>query len=110
MGILKKFYEFLEAPKYQGMESSEDEMGAQAQSTEDLSAALDKLVEDGGEIVWNNFKISVPSELNSPGEETVFLIDKGGKHAKAKSKEEVEQVVSEKILFESFRSKYKRRK
>lgn len=108
MGILKKFNEFLEAPKYQGMDSSQDEKEMEP-STGDLKAALDKLAQDGGELEWNQYKITLPSELNSEGEPKTYLIDKGGKHLKASSEEEVEKVVTEQVVFESYRASKRKR-
>lgn len=116
MSILKKFFEFLEEPKVQ----NEIEMDQKSNSSQELKDALKKLSEEGGEIEWNQYRISVPSELNSPeeleGNEdgakniTYLIANKDGKHAQAKSEEEVEQVVSEQILFESFRQRQRRKR
>jgi len=106
MSILKKFNEFLGAPKM-----DDNQMGGeQVHSSEELKAALDKLSKEGGEAEVNGYKISLPSELNYEGKPKTYLIDKGGKHAQAQSEEEVEKVVSEQIIFESFRKQSKKRK
>jgi hypothetical protein len=105
MGILKKFNEFLEAPKME----TEFNGDAQTKSPDELRAALAKLAEEGGEIEWNQYKISLPSELNGEGQSKRFLVDKGGKHAQAQSEEEVEKIVTEQVVFESFRSKSRRK-
>ena len=105
MGIFKKFNEFLEAPKMETEFGGED----QTKSPDELKAALTKLGEEGGEIEWNQYKITLPSELNGEGQSKTYLVDKGGKHAQAQSEEEVEKIVTEQVLFESFRSNRKRK-
>lgn len=105
MGILKKFNEFLEAPKME----TEFDGEVQTNSPDELKDALAKLAEEGGEVEWNQYKVTLPSELNGEGQSKTYLVDKGGKHAKAQSEEEVEKIVTEQVLFESFRSKRKRK-
>ena len=72
--------------------------------------ALDELEKGGGTVDYKNYKITLPSELNYEGKPKTYLIDKGGEHVQAQSQAEVEQVVTEQVLFESFRSKQRRRK
>ena len=105
MGIFKKFNEFLEAPKM------ETEFGGeyQTKSPDELKNALAKLAEEGGEVEWNQYRITLPSELNGEGQSKTYLVDKGGKHAQAQSEEEVEKIVTEQVLFESFRGNRKRK-
>lgn len=104
MGILKKFNEFLEAPKMETEFSGE----YKTKSPDELKDALAKLAEEGGEVEWNQYRITLPSELNGEGQSKTYLVDKGGKHAQAQSEEEVEKIVTEQVLFESFRSKRKK--
>jgi hypothetical protein len=103
MGILKKYNEFLSPESFVG------DMGSEQHETE-LHDALKKLSEEGGEAMINGYKISLPSELNYEGKPKTYLIDKGGKHAQAQSEEEVERVVTEQVLFESFRTQSRKRK
>jgi len=104
MGIFKKFNEFLESPKMETEFS-----GDTTKSPDELKDALAKLAEEGGEVEWNQYKITLPSELNGEGQSKTYLVDKGGKHAQAQSEEEVEKIVTEQVLFESFRSNRKRK-
>jgi hypothetical protein len=106
MGILKKFNEFLETPNMENTEGEDKMMN----SPEELKMALDKLSKEGGEVEFNQYKISIPSELNGEGEsKTTYLIDKGGKHAQAQSEEEVEKIVTEQVVFESYRHRKHRK-
>lgn len=106
MGILKKFNEFLETP---GMDS---ELGdVDTNSPQELDMALDKLAKDGGQVNFNDYEISIPSELNGEGEDNItYLINKGGKHAQAQSEEEVRKIVTEQVLFESYRGNRNRKR
>jgi hypothetical protein len=76
----------------------------------DLKKALDELDNNGGKVEYNNMIITLPSEINYEGKPKTYLIDKGGKHVQAQSQAEVEEIVTEQVLFESFRSKQRRRK
>jgi hypothetical protein len=105
MGIFKKFNEFLESPKME-TEFSGDYA---TKSPDELKDALAKLAEEGGEVEWNQYKITLPSELNGEGQSKTYLVDKGGKHAQAQSEEDVEKIVTEQVLFESFRGNRKRK-
>jgi len=109
MGILRKYNEFLESPEMQAMGSEEETVQPET-SSDDLKKALDELEKEGGTVDYKNYKITLPSELNYEGKPKTYLIDKGGKHVQAQSQAEVEQVVTEQVLFESFRSKQRRRK
>jgi hypothetical protein len=109
MGILRKYNEFLESPEMQAMGSEEETVQPET-SSDDLKKALDELEKGGGTVDYKNYKITLPSELNYEGKPKTYLIDKGGKHVQAQSQAEVEQVVTEQVLFESFRSKQRRRK
>ena len=105
MGIFKKFNEFLEAPKME----TEFDGDYTTKSPDELKDALANLAEEGGEVEWNQYKITLPSELNGEGQSKTYLVDKGGKHAQAQSEEEVEKIVTEQVLFESFRGKHRRK-
>lgn len=105
MGILRKYNEFLESPEIQAMGSEQPKT-----SSDDLKKALDKLDSEGGEVEYNNMIITLPSEMNYEGKPKTYLIDKGGKHVKAQSQAEVEEIVTEQVLFESVRAKQRIRK
>jgi hypothetical protein len=109
MGILRKYNEFLESPEMQAMGSEEETVQPET-SSDDLKKALDELDNNGGKVEYNNMIITLPSEINYEGKPKTYLIDKGGKHVQAQSQAEVEEIVTEQVLFESFRSKQRRRK
>jgi hypothetical protein len=109
MGILRKYNEFLESPEMQAMGSEEETVQPET-SSDDLKKALDELEREGGTVDYKNYKITLPSEINYEGKPKTYLIDKGGKHVQAQSQAEVEEIVTEQVLFESFRSKQRRRK
>lgn len=109
MGILRKYNEFLESPEMQNMDSEMEEPKTEI-SSDELRKALDELEKEGGTVDYKNYKITLPSELNYEGKPKTFLIDKGGEHVQAQSQDEVEKVVTEQVLFESFRAKQRRRK
>lgn len=109
MGILRKYNEFLESPEIQAMGSEQPKT-----SSDDLKEDLDKLDNEGGEVKYKNYKITLPSEINYEGKPKTYLIDKGGdgpgQHVQAQSHAEVEEIVTEQVLFESVRAKQRRRK
>ena len=110
MGILKKYFEFKQ-------ETGGEEIISKIESptSPELKELLDELktkFEDkkNAEVEYNGYKISLPSELNGVGQDLTYLvINTEGKHAQAQSEEDVEKVVTEQVLFESLRSKRKRK-
>jgi hypothetical protein len=107
MSHLKKFFEFM-GEKSEEIASEQEMMG---NVSGDLMDALNKMKETGGEIEWNGYRISAPSEINGPDQPTKYLIvSQEGQHAQAQSEEEVEEVVTEQILFESFKQRTRLRK
>lgn len=106
MGILKKYFEFKE-------ETGGEEIISNIESptSPELKQLLDELKSkfdksENAEIEYNGYKISLPSELNGEGQDLTYLVvNTEGKHAQAQSEEDVEKVVNEQVLFESFRSK-----
>jgi hypothetical protein len=115
MGILRKYNEFLESPEMKNMDSEMEEPKTEI-SSDKLRKDLDELEKEGGTVEYKNYKITLPSELNYEGKPKTYLIDKSvpgtdqSQHVQAQSQDEVEQVVTEQVLFESLRAKQRRRK
>jgi len=109
MDILKKFYEFKTG-------TGGEELIQKIESP--ISGELRDLLEDlklkqqrgeNSEVKYRNYTISLPSELNGEGQKLTYLIiNDEGQHAQAQSESDVAQVVTEKVLFESFRNRRKR--
>jgi hypothetical protein len=102
MGILKKYNEYFygqnEGDIEGEMENSEMDMDSSDEEQE-----LQKLIDGNKTMVTiNGITVSLPSEMDGK----VFLLDKGGKHIRRESAQEVLDVLTGKAVFES--KKYKR--
>jgi hypothetical protein len=131
MGILKKFYEFLEpgeekkggeeimteieSPISDELRTKLEELKAFSQTGSVENRNTSRSIETGeakNEISYKGYNISLPSELNGEGQPLTYLIvaDSGkGSHAQAQSDKEIEDMIKSKEVFDSYKYNRKRK-